>query len=636
MIRHFGFDLGDAESAVSCKYRDNSAEPVVLAVGGARSFVTAFAVTKSGEILVGETACYSPKAVEAKLRFKGRFLSDPASHGDLIRFARGVLAALRESGAFRDGDEARFAIGCPAGWDADARERYRAIFEAAGFPPAKIVTESRAALMSACRSKHLQVSYDILSKPLLVVDIGSSTTDFAYILGGREIALATAGEVFLGGGAMDEMLLEEAVAASPKSDKLREIFEQSSPWLSYCEFAARRLKEKYFNDEDYWRDKACTQTLTLRYGMPLRLTLRIDAAIADRLQNGPCARLGGRSFMEVFGESLRGARESCRDNPPEILFLTGGVSRMPAIRDCCRALFPDAIVVCGVEPEFSVSKGLAWTGVVEEETALFKKEIAALNESDAVESIVNAHIGELFRAVVDALIEPILQNAVVPVFLRWRSGSVRKLSEIDGKLSEAIDAWLRSDEAKALMTEPVAKWMKPVAAALEEQTIPICVRHGVPYTALSLSSYLLREDIDVQVNARSVLAVEQITWLLNGIITVVVSLLCGGSGVALIAGGLPGLVAGAAISLLVLLLGKHKVQKAVLDAEFPMLLRRAVPKKFFSSRAEALKAKVRDSFYENLQTEQGGAIRERLIADISREIEQCLTHMAEVVELPLG
>ena len=636
MLRHYGFDLGDAESAVSVTTRDNHGDPEILPVNGAKSFISAFAVTRSGEVIVGENACYTPKAAEARLRFKSRFLTDPAAKNDILRFARGVLAALREEGFLSGEDERRFYIGCPAGWDANAREEYRALFEQAGFPPARIVTESRAALMSACQSKHLQVSYDILTKPMLVVDIGSSTTDFAYILRGKELELATAGEVFLGGGVMDEILLEEAIRSSSHAAKLREIFAESSPWQSYCEFAARRLKEKYFSDEDYWKTNECSQSVLVRYGLPIRLRLEMNEEMADKLQNGPSQRLGGKSFMDVLNSSLKHVRERCRDNPPEIVFLTGGVSRMPSIRRVCRDLFPDAIVVCGAQPEFSVSKGLAWTGAVEEDVSLFKKELADLVASDTVEKLVDSHIDDLFRAVVDELVEPILTNAAIPVFLRWRSGGIDKLSEIDPLMSEAIDAYLATDDARARMAAPIARWIRPVAAKLEEVTIPICVRHNVPYTTLSLTSYLKSDDIDVHVDSRNVLAVEEITWLINAIVSVLCGLLCGGSGVALIAGGLPGIMAGIAISLLLLLLGKNKVQETVMDAKLPMILRRAIPKRFFDSRIGTIKERVKQAFYENLQTEQGDKIRERLIKDISGEIEQCLTKMADVAEIPLG
>ncbi|MEG2524200.1 MAG: Hsp70 family protein [Oscillospiraceae bacterium] len=636
MSKHYGFDLGDAESAISIKSRESASEPEIVAVDGVKSFITAFAVTRIGEVLVGENACYSPRASEARLRFKSRFLTDKGSREDVLKFIKGVLRALYTEGSLRPGDECDFYIGCPAGWDADARESYRSLFESAGYPPSKIITESRAALMSACQSKHLQVSYDILAKPLLVVDIGSSTTDFAYILGGREVELQTSGEVFLGGGIMDEILLSHAVEGSPKADRLREVFEQSSPWRCYCEFAARRLKERYFSDEEYWSERGCTQSIVVRYRMPIKLTLTLNAAMADALQNEKVERLGGRSFTEVFTSALCEVRDKTKGDPPEILFLTGGVSKMPAVRTICRALFPDAIVVLGIEPEFSVSKGLAWTGAVDEEMKLFKKEIDDLVESDTVEDIVDSGIDELFRTVVDVLVEPILKNAAVPVFLRWRSGEIEKLNDIDAEMTEMISVYLRSDEVKTLLCTPIARWMKPIAARIEERTIPICVRHGVPYTALSLSGGLSVDDLDVRVDARSIFAVDEITWLINAIVSVLVGLLCGGGGIALIAGGLPGVIAGAAVSLLILFLGKEAVQGAVLSADIPLFLRKVIPQKFFDSRTEQVEEKVREQFYDNLNDAHGDEIRDQLVDEISGEIERCLTQMAEVVEIPLG
>ena len=214
MERFYGFDLGDAESAVTRIIRGEDETPKVIPVQEAGSFITAYAMKRSGQLLIGEGACYDPDVLVRKLRFKSRFLTDSAAKNDIKSFASGVLGELFLSGDLVRGDDQCFYIGCPAGWDKAAREDYRGIFESAGYPPLKIVSESRAALVSACRSRHLQVGYDILSKPVLVVDIGSSTTDFAYIMSGKEVELKTGGEVALGGGVMDEILLEEAVEAS--------------------------------------------------------------------------------------------------------------------------------------------------------------------------------------------------------------------------------------------------------------------------------------------------------------------------------------------------------------------------------------------------------------------------------------
>ncbi len=635
MNRYYGFDLGDAESAVCRLNKRDAGVPEVLPVREARSFITAYAQLPTGELLIGESACYDTSAVRRSIRFKSNFLTDPESEKDVKRFAAGVLGELYADGNLVKDDDCCFYIGCPAGWDRAARERYRRIFEDTGYPPARIVSESRAALISACQSKHFQVGYDIMSKPVLVVDIGSSTTDFAFILGGKEVELQTAGEVRLGGGIMDELLLEESIRQSDDEAAVRRALETSPPWRSYCEFAARRLKEQYFSDEDYWRDNECQKTILIRVGAGAKLTLRIDEKIADRVLNKGAAQLEGRSFKEAFIGSLKELRAKLKDQLPELLFLTGGVSRLPAIRDWCEKVYPEAVIITGAEPEFSVSRGLAWSGRIDEELREFRKEVEELIDSSAVERIVEGRIDDLYHRIVDAMVEPILRRVALPVFDRWRNDDIRKLSDIDQIVQKEIEAWLHSDEAQQLLVKPIAEWLKPVAYDVEEKTMPICVRHNVPYKAMSLNSYFSLSDIDIRIDAKEVFAVEGLTWLINTIISIIVGLVCGGSGLAIISSGISGIVAGAILSLLILFLGKEKMQEVFMNADIPRPMRKLVPRGHFEARIDRMTEEVKSSFYSNLENEKNAEITERMAAEISQQIEQCLAKMAEVVEIPL-
>jgi len=637
MDRYYGFDLGDAESAVSRLEKDSADLPEVLDVRGAKSFITAYAQMTSGELLIGESACYTPKAVNRAIRFKSRFLSDTESHKSIRRFAAGVLGELYGSGALIKNDDSCFYIGCPAGWDRTAREEYRSIFEEVGYPPARIISESRAALVSACRSKHLQVGYDILSKPVLVVDIGSSTTDFAYIAGGKEVELKTAGEVVLGGGIMDEILLDEAIARASRPERIRKVFSESSAWQTYAEFAARRLKEKYFSDEEYWKEHPCTETVQIHMsGLPIRLKLQMDENTADQLVNKKIQKLNGRSFRQVFCDSLREVSDKIEEQKPELVFLTGGVSKMPVIRTWVREAFPDSVVIMGHEPEFSVSRGLAYCGRIDDDLRAFKDDLFEFIESTKVEEIVQAHITDLYKDTVDVLVEPILKNAALPVFDRWREGDIRKLSDVDSELEKAIQAYLKTDEAKAILVGPITDWLKPVSTELEEYTIPICVEHNVPYKTLSLTSYLALSDLELKVEAKDIFAVEEITWTIDTLISVLVGLICGGSGVALIASGAPGIIMGAFISLIVLVLGKDRMEKALLTVDIPNFTRKLVRKGAMESRMKNISDEIRRNFYKTLEEEKNEVITDRLIKDISSQIELCLTKMAEVVEVPLG
>ena len=637
MERFYGFDLGDAESAITRFEKNKDTVPEVLTVNEAKSFITAYALLKDGKLLIGEGACYSPDAVKRKDRFKSRFLVDPEAAKDIRSFASGVLGELYLSGDLIKGDDSCFYIGCPAGWDKVAREEYRSIFEKAGYPPAKIISESRAAMVSACQSKHLQVGYDILNKPVLVIDIGSSTTDFAYIMGGKEVELKTGGEVFLGGGIMDEILLEESLKLSSNETKIRKIFEESEPWLSYCDFAARRLKEKYFSEQDYWKDKECSQSISIHHGfLPTKFVLKIDERIADELLNQKVERLDNKSFREVFMESLIQAKEAIVDKQPELIFLTGGVSKMPVIRSWCQEVFEDAVVVCSLEPEFSVSSGLAWCGKVDDELASFTEEISRLVDSNTVEQIVENHLSELYHDSVETMVEPILEHVALPISERYRNGKIEKLADIDPIMQKEIDAWLHTDDARNLLMKPITKWLKTISYELEEYTMPICVRHNVPYSSLSLNSYMSMSDIEINVEAKNIFAVEEITWLIDATISIVVGLLCGGGGIALIANGLPGIIAGVVVSLLVLALGKDKMQEMLLNSNIPPAVRRLIPKSYLKARLDTISKQVKENLYEKLEQEKNEEISERLIKEISSQIESCLTKMAEVVEIPLG
>ena len=638
MKRFYGFDLGDAESAIALLEKNSEIPPTILEIEGVRSFITAYAALSDGTLLIGENACYAKDAKKRRIRFKSRFLKDRAVEQDIRSFAAGVLGQLYSSGnLLRNDDSSCFYIGCPAGWNLNDRERYRSIFERVGYPPVKIISESRAALVSACQSKHLQIGYNILVQPTLVVDIGSSTTDFAYINHGKEVEIQTGGEVYLGGGVMDELLLNYAIDHSGNPQKIRKIFEESEPWKNYCEFACRRLKEKYYSDIEYFRDHECRESVLIRHTFPpVRLSIEMNASIADYIENGSSSRLEGSSFREVFLASLQNVRKSITGAAPQLLFLTGGVSKMPGIRQWCTEVFPDTIVITGAEPEFSVARGLSWTGRIDEELREFRKDIEDLNNTSVTEDIVKEHINDLYKDVVDTMTKPIIRNAVIPVFQRWRSGEINKLTDTNEALEAEIAAYLRTDEARELMVEPISTWLKPIAEKLEEYTEPICIKHHVPYTALSLKSYMKVSDIDVKINAKDVFAVEEITWLIDSIISIIVGLLCGGSGVALIASGPTGIFAGMMISILVLALGKEKMEELLLKTDLPRPLRKMLPKNTIDSRLDVIASEVRTNLYHTLENEKNEEITERLISEISSQIEECLTKMAEVVEIPLG
>lgn len=584
---YWGFDLGDGESAVARVDGENGSLPEIVEINGKKVLISAWAVMKSGEVRIGESAAKSAaSAMRSAARFKSKFLDPKSGSAGLVRdFTAKIVEYLRKDKALQGGEMSNsFYIGCPAGWDKAARARYQEIFETLGLPSPRVISESRAVMVGAVQSNSLRDYVDLREKSVLVVDIGSSTTDFAYINKGKESEIHTGGEVALGGGLMDELLLSACVDASSHAEELRRVFQESDSWRVDCELHARALKERYFSaPEEYWRQNECSDSLLVNYDQPIILDLVMDEEMAHRLTDRPCARLSGRSFKDEFCAGLRAVRESIGGEPPELLFLTGGVSRMKAMSQWCREVFPEAVIYADGEPEFSVARGLAWCGRVDDELCRFRQEVDRLIQSDLVEQIVARHLQELYKNALEVLLDPILEHAVKPALVDWRDGKTGTLAEMGEALREKIQVCLYSEEAKRALHGPVSEWISQVSKDLEEPCSQICRSCHVPDRSLEISAHISASDLDLfgKLDAPDALPGQGFTGaaiFVESIISILIGILCGGSGLALIAEGpvgvVIGLVSSAAFFLVGTVLGKNVMEEKILSANLPLILRR--------------------------------------------------------------
>lgn len=85
-MQYWGFDLGDGESAVARTFAESGEFPEIIEVDGKRVTITVWAVMKSGEVRIGESAARSAAtAVRSAARFKRRFLDTQSDSAALIR-----------------------------------------------------------------------------------------------------------------------------------------------------------------------------------------------------------------------------------------------------------------------------------------------------------------------------------------------------------------------------------------------------------------------------------------------------------------------------------------------------------------------------------------------------------------------
>ncbi len=629
-MRYIGFDVGDGESAIAAFEQGSGIEPVILPVGGSRSFLSAVGML-NGEIVVGERAYTDALADGLSVRFKSRFTYDPARNEDIVRFVRGTVRDLQDNGLL--GPEDSFVVGCPAGWNATARARYRELLMRAGLREPQVISESRAAFLYAKYAKTVALDIDVLSKTALVIDIGSSTLDFAYIVGGRETGVGTFGDIALGGGILDEELLHLCVEQSRDKDAIRRVFQESRSWYSYCEIEARRLKEEYYTRLLDDPSASVKKVVRICYDGVQKLTLKLDGDLARQLTEKPLNALQGRSFTQAVQDALDHAVRLTADDPPCLVLLTGGASRMPFFRQLCREAFRDAAVVCCPEPEFSIAKGLSYAGWIDSNLREFRKAIEKEITEERVAYTARKAMPQLIPPVTEALVDLLIEEAAVPVVTDWQKGRIGTMEEMDAQLKQRVTEVLDSPMARDALTPALRNWLDEVGTQLQALVDPICDRYEVPRKEMALNLTAVSSGPEkLPLDAKGLTGMNLIGALMTVIVSVLLGLLCGGSGVALIAAGPLGFLAGALLGTAVSLFGMDAISGAMMKANLPLLLRKRNLAKHL--RSDSTRKKLRDALEKELSAPDS-AFQQQVVTGFSRSFKTYLNGIAQAAEIPI-
>ena len=629
-MRYIGFDVGDGESAIAAFEQGSGIEPVILPVGGSRSCVSAVGML-NGEIVVGERAYTDALADGLSVRFKSRFTYDPARNEDIVRFVRGTVRDLQENGLLHPEDA--FVVGCPAGWNATARARYRELLMRAGLREPQVISESRAAFLYAKYAKTVALDIDVLSKTALVIDIGSSTLDFAYIVGGRETGVGTFGDIALGGGILDEELLRLCVEQSRERDAIRRVFQESRSWYSYCEIEARRLKEEYYTRLLDDPSASVKKVLRICYDGVQKLTLKLDGDLARQLTEKPLNALQGRSFTQAVQDALDHAVRLTADDPPCLVLLTGGASRMPFFRQLCREAFRDAAVVCCPEPEFSIAKGLSYAGWIDSNLREFRKAIEKEITEERVAYTARKAMPQLIPPVTEALVDLLIEEAAVPVVTDWQKGRIGTMEEMDAQLKQRVTEVLDSPMARDALTPALRSWLDEVGTQLQALVDPICDRYEVPRKEMALNLTAVSSGPEkLPLDAKGLTGMNLIGALMTVIVSVLLGLLCGGGGVALIAAGPLGFLAGALLGTAVSLFGMDAISGAMMKTNLPLLLRKRNLVKHL--RSDSTRKKLRDALEKELSSPDS-AFQQQVVTGFSRSFKTYLNGIAQAAEIPI-
>jgi hypothetical protein len=627
-----GFDLGHGESAVTIAITRAITEPQVLDIQGRKSMITAVAFHPSRGVLIGEDAYTAKNLDNLRIRFKSAHLEQPGVREPIRLFAEKIYRILVADGKIKGNGESHFIVGCPSGWSPKTRADYAVLLQEAGLNPVTVMAESRAAFLNAKEAGDLGVKEEQLAGSVLIIDVGSSTTDFTAVQSLKEYPIDF-GQNELGAGLIDVAILERTLHRRPDQGELMRLFTRYPHLKAKCELKCRKVKEMFFSNEDKYAEEPAKDVELIEAEKDILFQVKIDQQEMADILASPLAGLHNRSWREAFGEALLVARERTRNNPPQLVLLTGGASRMGFIRTMAEAAFPEARVLLGAEPEFAIAKGLAWAGRIDQKTKAFRDEVDRLLQSEQVAGIVRGKLPDLLAALAATLAQNLSKEFVIPAFSDWQKGQIKTLAALEPTVESRLEAWLASPAGKEALALPVIQWFDSLKPQIEGLTNPICDRYHIRRSSLSLPS---SKGWGGKVPAglfdpKKMLALDDFADVLTLIVSSVVGTIMGGAGTALLLKGPVGWIIGFLFATVLLVLGKDKALDYLKNTDFPVFTRKLVLRKVVEwnlrKSEPELKEKIQESLSGNPQA------MEKIAQDVTGAIRDQLNKSADAAEL---
>ncbi len=636
-----GFDFGHGETAVTKANMGAVTSPAVLKVQGKAPMVTAVAETE-GRVLVGEDASTGRNPEGLKVAFKSPRLKAPETRRPTKLFVQRIVEMLTEERKIAGGAESLFVVGCPSGWSGTVRRDYEALLQEAGMQQVRVVAESHAAFLAA--REVLDIPVDDLKGSVLIVDIGSSTTDFTAVVEIEEKRIDF-GSNELGAGILDKIILERSLNA-----ELRELFEEYPQHRDQCLLFSREVKERYFNSKnkrevEYFKrvgEKRIPFDVEIGNGDMDEI---LATPIGDYLQQ-PDEELRGFDWPSVFRKELQGAREKTADNPPQMVLLTGGASQMDFVLKCCEEVFPNTKVVRGEEPQFTIARGLALAGRTGNKLEQFRSEIRDILASDKLRKVLREEserdegspLDHLMAGIAVFVVYELSNNIILPTFVEWREGRISTLNRLDREIKKRSRSFLEglsgagSQELEDGVVKPwLEEYVRPAVGRLIE---PICKKAGIPVSELHLSPDFVPPSVKVAGHS-DINPLENIDTLgtMTAVIgSIIIATLLGGGGTALLFAGPIGWIIGLVIGAVATFVGKEFAMDTIKDSDVPTFLRKMMTsEETVQEKLEENEEELHGQIFDALQ-EKADAFDD-LLESIAKGTEADLKEKAEKVEM---
>ena len=361
MAKAVGIDLGTTNSVVATL---EGGEPTVIPnAEGARTTPSVVALSKTGEVLVGEVA--KRQAVtnpDRTVRSVKRHMGEPSwrFRADGKEFSPQQISAFilqklkRDAEAYLGDQVTQAVITVPAYFDDAQRQATKEAGEIAGLEVLRIINEPTAASLAYSLDKEQD-------ETILVFDLGGGTFDVSLLDIGEGVieVQSTSGDMHLGGDDWDQRIVEWLLTTFKNNHGID---------LSNDKMAMQRLKEAA---EKAKIELSSTLETTINLPFitatpegPLHMEQRLTRGEFERMTTDLVERLRG-PFDKAVTDWKAKTQKSLTDIHHVVL--VGGSTRMPMVVEFVKQLTggkephkgvnPDEVVAVGAALQAGVLKG---------------------------------------------------------------------------------------------------------------------------------------------------------------------------------------------------------------------------------------------------------------------------------------
>jgi hypothetical protein len=643
-IKIIGFDLGHGETALTWVNANNQeTTPQSLLINNRKSQITAIAHHPQRGIVIGDIAFQLSDASTFDIAFKNRKFGDKSYQKIITEFVQAIYQHLIATTQINHEDTNYFFVGCPSGWWQEEIAIYQQIL-AASLPNITVVKESRAALMHAKESSIFTIQE--LQKSVLVIDIGSSTTDYTLVKGMADTPIDFGHD--LGASLIDKEILkktleihrqyrqgkeeiirltehlnENEIYQIEEIEQLEDIFKQTPLYKNRCELRCRKAKEEYFNFYDLHAETLVnvgSEDIQRKFKfMPL-----VNGKIIEAILNQTLSELENISWRNAFEKQLLIVKQKLaeQDIQPSTILLTGSASKMYFILNICQNIFPELPCKRDGEPELCIARGLARWGRIYLRTAGFIDEITKFLDTELT-SIVGKYIPIFLTKLADELATGLVDEVIKTSIKAWRNRKVISLKELEIEIENKAKIWLTSNNANQKITNCLLDWLTQVENEVQEQTNSICRKYGLPLGTLGSKKINLNEQTEKVPTSISFTDLTGLSVFVGHLVALIVGVVLAGLFHVLLFAGILAPVLG--------IVAYFAGESLVKETDIPSWIRNLISDRRIDDLATQKKPELQQKIYETLTTDS--TITIKLAKSINEWLTESVREQADKARL---